>query len=164
MDNKYVISPTGTDIVHFGKGHDDQPPGRGSGRYAWGTGKRPRGKERKALKLEAQRAQTKEAILRSGNASAVLSIQSSLTNQELKEAADRIKLNIDIADYAAKQHVSKWQKAQKVMDRFKDVVAWSDTGIKAWNNFAKVYNSAIGEDSEKVPLPQISGGKDKKKK
>jgi hypothetical protein len=35
---KYVIAPTGADIMHFGKGHDDNPPGRGSGRYAWGSG------------------------------------------------------------------------------------------------------------------------------
>jgi hypothetical protein len=34
----YVIAPTGVDIMHFGKGHDDNPPGRGSGRYAWGSG------------------------------------------------------------------------------------------------------------------------------
>jgi hypothetical protein len=35
----YVIAPTGADIMHFGKGHDDNPPGRGSGRYPWGSGK-----------------------------------------------------------------------------------------------------------------------------
>lgn len=29
-----------TDIVHYGKPHDDAP-GRGSGRYAWGSGKNP---------------------------------------------------------------------------------------------------------------------------
>jgi hypothetical protein len=24
--------------MHYGKGHDDNPPGRGSGRWAWGSG------------------------------------------------------------------------------------------------------------------------------
>jgi hypothetical protein len=33
----YIIAPT-RDLVHYGKGHDDNPPGRGSGRYAWGSG------------------------------------------------------------------------------------------------------------------------------
>lgn len=28
-------------LIHKGKGHDDAPPGRGSGRYAFGSGKRP---------------------------------------------------------------------------------------------------------------------------
>ena len=27
-------------ISHYGKGHDDNPPGPGSGRYEWGSGKR----------------------------------------------------------------------------------------------------------------------------
>ena len=29
------------EIEHSGLGHDDDPPGRGSGRYGWGTGLRP---------------------------------------------------------------------------------------------------------------------------
>lgn len=29
-------------LAHYGKGHDDNPPGRGSGRYPWGSGKNPR--------------------------------------------------------------------------------------------------------------------------
>lgn len=28
-------------IIHSGVGHEDDPPGRGSGRYGWGTGKNP---------------------------------------------------------------------------------------------------------------------------
>ena len=28
-------------LAHIGKGHDDNPPGRGSGRYPFGSGKRP---------------------------------------------------------------------------------------------------------------------------
>lgn len=28
-------------IIHTGVGHDDDPPGRGSGRYAWGSGENP---------------------------------------------------------------------------------------------------------------------------
>jgi hypothetical protein len=27
------------ELMHYGKGHDDNPPGRGSGRYAWGSTK-----------------------------------------------------------------------------------------------------------------------------
>lgn len=29
-------------LMHYGKGHDDNPPGRGSGRYPWGSGKENR--------------------------------------------------------------------------------------------------------------------------
>lgn len=30
-----------TEIIHTGVGHEDNPPGRGSGRYGWGTGENP---------------------------------------------------------------------------------------------------------------------------
>lgn len=30
------------ELFHYGKGHDDSPPGRGSGRYPWGSGERPK--------------------------------------------------------------------------------------------------------------------------
>lgn len=29
------------DLMHWGVGHDDDPPGRGSGRFAFGSGKNP---------------------------------------------------------------------------------------------------------------------------
>lgn len=44
MGLEYGLDFSDTDsnnyISHFGKGHDDNPPGPGSGRYAWGTGNR----------------------------------------------------------------------------------------------------------------------------
>jgi hypothetical protein len=41
MSEIYLITkPSDSDLLHFGKGHDDNPPGRGSGRYAWGSGEK----------------------------------------------------------------------------------------------------------------------------
>ena len=34
-------------LAHYGKGHDDNPPGRGSGRYPYGSGKNPKQHEEK---------------------------------------------------------------------------------------------------------------------
>lgn len=61
----YVLAPTNIDILHSGKGHDDNPPGRGSGRYPYGSGKRPhqdkeqhrleKYKKREAKSLEKQK-------------------------------------------------------------------------------------------------------------
>lgn len=46
-------------LIHKGKGHDDAPPGRGSGRYAFGSGKRPfqRMKKQERPKLSEQEMQ-----------------------------------------------------------------------------------------------------------
>ena len=38
--NFNAVSESGNYISHLGKAHDDNPPGRGSGRYAWGEGER----------------------------------------------------------------------------------------------------------------------------
>jgi hypothetical protein len=47
----YIIAPKSNDLMHYGKGHDDNPPGRGSGRWAWGSGNGDGAKEkRKAAK------------------------------------------------------------------------------------------------------------------
>lgn len=41
-DEIYVGALFSSDyLAHYGKGHDDNPPGRGSGRYPYGSGKRP---------------------------------------------------------------------------------------------------------------------------
>ena len=37
MQNQYYWTLTDEFIAHYGKGHDDNPPGRGSGRYPWGS-------------------------------------------------------------------------------------------------------------------------------
>ena len=39
-DNSFDDLELDNYIAHFGKGHDDNPPGPGSGRYEWGSGKR----------------------------------------------------------------------------------------------------------------------------
>lgn len=42
MRDVYVGALISTDYLeHYGKAHDENPPGRGSGRYAWGSGERP---------------------------------------------------------------------------------------------------------------------------
>ena len=42
------------------------------------------------------------------------------------------------------------------MKRAGDVVNWTSTGIRAWNNFAAIYNAAISGDPKKTKLPGIS--------
>jgi hypothetical protein len=38
MDNNYSWNLEDDFIAHEGRGHNDNPPGRGSGRYPWGSG------------------------------------------------------------------------------------------------------------------------------
>lgn len=155
---EYKLYPTDRDILHFGKGHDDNPPGRGSGRFAFGSGKRPK-------QHVIEKPKTKEEIIRSANPKAVLSIQSQLTNEELAEANRRIALNSEINKYVINEGNKKWKKLEDRMDRINKYVNWTGTGIKAWNNFAAIYNAipSYGK-TNKVSLPIIKMGGEKKKK
>lgn len=50
MTNNFSWNLGGDYICHYGKGHDDNPPGRGSGRYGWGTGTKNHKPRPKTLK------------------------------------------------------------------------------------------------------------------
>lgn len=155
---RYNLLPTGGDILHFGKGHDDNPPGRGSGRFAFGTGKRP--KQHVSIgkpKTEEQ----KSKILRSANPRKVLAIQNQLSTDELQDAANRIRLNAEINGYILKEGSNKWKKIEAGMNKLDNVAKWSGTGIKLYNNFASAYNSlsSVSEGDAK-PLKTIKMGKD----
>lgn len=158
---EYKLYPTDRDILHFGKGHDDNPPGRGSGRFAFGSGKRP--KQHTNEGSNKKEPKTKEEIIKSSKAGDILAIQSDLSTNELQDAANRCRLNEELRLYNAKQVKTKWQKVDDAMRKASDVVRWSKTGMEAWNVFASAYNAAISSDKSKRPLPKISMGGDKKK-
>lgn len=155
---EYNLYPTSRDILHFGKGHDDSPPGRGSGRFAFGSGKRPH------QHIGKKQPKTKEEIVKSAMAKDVLAVQSDLTTGELQDAVRRIQLNEELKNYSAKQVVTKWQKVDRMMKKAGDVVNWTATGIKAWNEFAAIYNATVKDGDGKVPLPKINYGGDSGKK
>ena len=149
---EYNLYPTSRDILHFGKGHDDSPPGRGSGRFAFGSGKRPH------QHIGKKQPKTKEEILKSAKAKDVLAIQSDLSVNELREAKDRIELNNTLSSYAAKQQKTRWEKVNDAMKKVNDVVNWTETGIKAWNNFAAIYNATAAYKGEKKRLAEAPVG------
>lgn len=154
---EYNLRPTSRDVLHFGKGHDDNPPGRGSGRFAFGSGKRPR-------QHVIGKPKTKEEIIKSGDPKAVLAIRSQLTTEELRDAKNRIELSAEINKYVVDEGKKKWKKLEDRMNRLDKYVNWTGTGIKAWNNFAAIYNSTTSSGKNN-PLPRISfgGGENKKK-
>ena len=102
----------------------------------------------------------KEKILRSNKAKDVLSNQSRLTTQELEDAIKRMNLNVQLAQYEVKQRpASNWQKFDNIMrGPVKDMVDWSETGIKAWNVMARMYNATPQGQKEKLPVIQSDGG------
>ena len=69
----------------------------------------------------------------------------------------RIELNQKLMSYANAGKTDEWEKVKKIMDKTADVVNWTSTGIKAWNNVVSVYNSLSDENTKKLPPIKIGG-------
>lgn len=108
----------------------------------------------------------KEKILRSSKAKDVLANQARLTNQELQDAVNRMNLNQQLSQYIDKQRpLSNWEKLDKtIRGPVKDMVDWTDIGIRAWNDLAKMYNATPQGQKEKLPLVGQGGGDNNQKK
>lgn len=84
------------EILHYGLGHDDNPPGRGSGRYAYGSGEDPKQDKKKyyadekaANEAKRNRAKAVKAA-ESGNAREVNKYKEYLSEAELQKAIKRL--------------------------------------------------------------------------
>lgn len=166
MNTHYVIVPTGSDLVHFNPWHSPAngqftsgPGGRSSGGIG-GYIKRKKA-ERKAVQLKKQRVANlqkareaaakkrkmdanKERVLKSGTASEVMQYKGQLTNDELSKALNRINWETQLSGYAAKESKSTWDKIDEISNKVDKIANWTSTGIKAYNNVAKIYNATPG--------------------
>lgn len=155
---------------------------RRSGRYPWGSGKRPfqsgggsasskkTKKELAAEKAKETRAKNKareeekQRVLREGTATEVLGLKSELTTKEMSDALERIRITSQLESYSKKEVQSFMNKVDDVMQGVKTTTNWIKIGTDTYNTLAKLYNAT--DEGKKKPLTIISGeggGKDKKK-
>lgn len=166
-------------LLHYGKGHDDNPPGRGSGRYPFGSGKSRRislkrkktvtsdkkEPEKQLSKEEAKALYEKEKAraLKSGTAKDIIKFKGDLTNQEMRDAIQRMDLERQLSTYDQKFIKSKKEQLNDVMKDLRMVTEWTKIGTEAYNAMANIYNAT--EKGKKKPLNIVStGGGGKKKK
>lgn len=93
-----------------------------------------------AQKHEAER---QEAI-RSGNATQIAKFQNELSNQELRDALDRLRSKQALSELAAKETPVKKTNLDRALDIANKAAKAADIaekGIKAYNTFAKVSNT-----------------------
>lgn len=103
----------------------------------------------------------KQKLIRSGNANNVKKYSKQLTNQELREAIDRMDLNSRLDSYkVANDTFNKIDKTIKKVDR---VSGWAKTGVNTWNLIA-ITNNALNKET-KLPVFNTSAlnGSNKKK-
>lgn len=118
-------------------------------------------------KVEAEEKENYEAnkqkALKSGTAADVLQYKGDLTNTELQSAIDRINKEKTLSDIAAADVKSGWEKADAIVAKAKKVTDYVDTGSKLYNSTAKVVNT-FNKDGKKLPLINLGGGDNQKKK
>lgn len=175
----------GMELYHYGV------QGR-SGRYKWGTGSRPYQRlekpkrqnffqRRKTQRLEKQRAERaesvrkateekerlrskKEEILNKGTASEILQYKKEfdLTNQELKNALERIQTTDSLRKYAEKDIKTGWDAMNDAMKKVDMVTNWANIGGSALNAI-EMYLKYFDGDKEAFKNVKKSGGDSKKK-
>ncbi len=141
---------------------------RRSGRFPWGSGKRPfqsgggaigkavrfvRAKKtekkrnenlKKAREKAAENrklAADKDRVLKSGSATEVLRYKGKLTNQELSEVVRRLEFEEKIRNLSKKEIKTGIQKVDEYMKTLEKVTNCTKTGANAWNQFVDVYNA-----------------------
>ena len=114
--------------------------------------------EEDAQKHEAE----KQEAIRSGNATQIAKFQNELSNQELRDALDRLNSKQRLSDLVEKEtpkKETKLDKAMKIAEKGAKYADIAEKGIKVYNTFAKVSNAFADDDSQ---LPIIGEKREKK--
>lgn len=105
--------------------------------------------------------QKKERVLKSKSAKELYKNADLFSDAELQKAYNRLMLEKNIANLAGSE-ISKGQKfVNNAIDFGKKANDFADTGIKTYNNVAKIYNSLSNKGKED-PMPMIGEGGKKK--
>lgn len=123
------------------------------------SSKKPEEPQKSEAEIKAER---KQQVLKSRSAKALYKNADLFDDQELQRAYNRLQLEQNIKNLAPKE-VSKGEEfVNNVVKTGKTVASVAETGTRLYNDFAKIYNSALKDDDEK-PLPLIQGNNDKSK-
>lgn len=118
---------------------------------------------KKKAEEDAQRHEAeKQEAIRSGNATQIAKFQNELSNQELRDALDRLNSKqrlSDLVDKETPKKETKLDKAMKIAEKGAKYADIAEKGIKVYNTFAKVSNAFADDDSQ---LPIIGEKREKK--
>lgn len=102
---------------------------------------------------EKKREESVEDIVRSGDLNKILQSKTKLTEDELRTAVSRLRLEQDLKDVGAREKA----RGQEAFKRFSDTVSNAAKGttaaITTYNNVAQVMNSIFGKNMKKIGWP-----------
>lgn len=104
---------------------------------------------------EKKREESVEDIVRSGDLNKILSSKTKLTEDELRTAVNRLRLEQDLKDAGDRKKARGQATVKRFSDAVGNVANFTKNGIAIYNNIATVMNTFLGKDFK------IIGGKNK---
>ena len=106
----------------------------------------------KQKRLKEEYEAKKQDVLKRGKASEVMKYKGQMTNQELNEALNRIRMEKQLATEVAAETRSGFDKIESIMDKARTVSGWMTTGKNIYNSLAEIHNTfSATSESEKWP-------------
>lgn len=125
-----IVLENKSDIQHFGTP-------RHSGRYPWGSGKRPYQSSESPPRNETpeQREARKQKVLRTArSATEIKEFADELTYSELDNALKRIDLNQKLDKFVKQEKEAGIRKIDDAMQKVGQINDWTTVGIQSLNN------------------------------
>lgn len=160
--------PLGSGERPYQKFEDSKKRARGISGYIKAIKTKKIEEQQQRAKIEAQKkkieeerekkqlAEDKERVLRSGTASEVMKYQGKLTNKELQDAVDRLRLEKQLSGYSAEEVKTALDKMKKIQSFTNVSSALAKDGIEIWNSLASIYNATSA--GKKDPLALVKKG------
>lgn len=119
--------------------------------------RKARAEKAKQEKIAKEYEENRQKILKSGKASEVARYKGQMTNQELRDALNRINWEKELDSYTAAETKTNFDKVNGFMNKAKDVYNWYSTGKNIYNAMADIHNTFSAETEEDL-WPKIGGG------
>ena len=101
---------------------------------------------------EEEFAKKKQEILRSGDPKEILKYRKQLTDVEIQSAKNRISNENELKKMVKASEKTGMDKIDKMMKTVGTVTDWAETGMKAYDKTAEIYNMFIAQNErEKWP-------------
>lgn len=128
------------------------------------AGKKRRLKDQKNAEAAKARAENrKQAVIRSGSVQDVKKYQSSLTNDELRQAVERIDMNRRLDDIDQRRKDDAVKAVQRVSTTVNSAATFASNSIKIYNALANVRNTFTSKETKWKTIPGAEQSSKKKK-
>lgn len=102
----------------------------------------------KQKRLEKEYEEKRQKILKSGKASEVEKYKGQMTNQELRDALNRIQWEQELSKLSAAETKSSFDKIDGVMKKVGTATDWVNKGVNAYNAIDKAVKLVNAEEPE----------------